>query len=182
MAAGLIEAWLPRADFIARQSLLFASPPAAVYRAARARLLMGTPLAGFLLAVRALPARFDRRGSPETAGSLLVLAEDPPREVMLGFAGAFWHPSRNITPLANAAAWRAFSTPGMAKSAVSISVAAEGHDTRLSTETRVVCYGAHARRKFRLYWLFAGVGSALIRRAWLAAVKRDVEMQRTAKT
>ncbi|MBI5876655.1 MAG: hypothetical protein HZB53_03315 [Chloroflexi bacterium] len=176
MTERLLDAWMPRADLSTRQAIILDASAARVYTAARAHSLMDTPLARLLLRVRALPALFDPRGSPETAHSLIVLAEDAPREILFGLAGPFWHPSRNIVPLANAEAWRAFARDGMAKAAVSIAVAsaADGR-AELSTETRVLCYGDAARRSFRLYWLWAGVGSGLIRRVWLRAVRGGLE-------
>jgi len=175
MADGLLDAWLPNADLAARQSITLPVAPERVYAAARARPLMDTPPARFLLAVRALPALLDPRGSPEGPDSLLWLAEDAPRALVFGFCGPFWHPSRNIVPVADAAAWRAFARDGMAKAAVAVTVEAlPGGASRLATETRVLCYGAAARRAFRLYWAWAGVGSGLIRRVWLEAVRRDV--------
>lgn len=47
--------------------------------------------------------------------------------------------------------------------------------TKLATETRVHAHDAAARRRFRLYWLFVGPFSALIRRRWLAAARRAAE-------
>lgn len=175
MADSLLVAWLPQFELATCQALVLCAAPERVYAAARARPLMHTPPARFLLRVRALPALLDPHGSPEGSGSLLLLAEDAPRALVFGFCGPFWHPSRNIAPIADPAAWRAFARDGMAKAAVAITVEAlPGGATRLATETRVVCYGAAARRRFRLYWSWAGLGSGLIRRVWLEAVRQDL--------
>jgi hypothetical protein len=45
----------------------------------------------------------------------------------------------------------------------------DGSGSVLSTETRVHAPTPRARRAFRLYWLFVGPFSALIRRRWLRA-------------
>jgi hypothetical protein len=46
---------------------------------------------------------------------------------------------------------------------------------RLSTETRVLATDDTARRRFAVYWRLIYPGSSLIRRMWLAAVKRRAE-------
>jgi hypothetical protein len=54
---------------------------------------------------------------------------------------------------------------------------AEPHEggARLATETRVRTDGFGPGLAFTLYWLVVGPFSALIRRRWLAAAKRDAE-------
>jgi hypothetical protein len=52
--------------------------------------------------------------------------------------------------------------------------------TRLTTETRIKATDAAARRRFRLYWLAIGPGSAMTRRSLLRAVKRRAEGPDTA--
>ena len=47
--------------------------------------------------------------------------------------------------------------------------------TILSTETRVKRTDAEARRTFRRYWRIVMPGSALIRRAWLRAMRKRAE-------
>ena len=45
----------------------------------------------------------------------------------------------------------------------------------VSTETRIVCLGASARRKFRTYWFFVGPFSGMLRRALLRSVADAAE-------
>ena len=46
---------------------------------------------------------------------------------------------------------------------------------RLRTETRVLGTDEAARGKFAMYWCVIYPGSAIIRREWLAAIKRRAE-------
>ena|SRR5437870_4317020 len=60
-------------------------------------------------------------------------------------------------------------------------VAEEGNGfARLTTETRVLAYGASARRQFGAYWRLIFPGSAFIRRMWLQAIRRHAEDPRAA--
>ena len=47
--------------------------------------------------------------------------------------------------------------------------------TLLTTETRIKGTDEEARRRFRRYWRVVMPGSALIRRAWLRAIRRRAE-------
>ena len=139
-----------------------------------------------LLALRSLPGlvRHPRRARrPRRALTLQTLIEAgfgrleeaPPREIVLGVAGAFWRPTGNVRPFRR----QDFDgpvTPGLARAVWNFALrdAGDGH-TLLSTETRVVCGDAASRRKFRLYWRVVGPFSGLIRRSMLRAIRREVE-------
>jgi hypothetical protein len=82
--------------------------------------------------------------------------------------GRPWRLRGSMRPVAD---FVAFEEPGWAK--VALDMRAE--DGLLVTETRVRCTDAAARRRFRLYWLVAGLGSRLVRRSWLRAARRRAE-------
>jgi len=173
MSVTLLENLMPMPDVAARQRLCIDAPAERVYQAARDLPLMKTALARRLLMLRALPARLDPSGSPEDDSVFICLAEKPAQEVVFGFAGRFWHPSRNITRLGDAESWGRYAERGSAKAAVNIlvdSITAER--SRLTTETRIVCFGPGARRIFKLYWLVTGPFSGWIREDWLRSVAR----------
>jgi hypothetical protein len=105
----------------------------------------------------------------------MLLREEGNHEVVWGMAGRFWHPSRNIFRLSDSRVWLRYTQAGSAKAAINFVVEGiAGGKTRLSTETRVVCFGSGARWNFKLYWLLAGWFSGWIRRRWLDEVKRYV--------
>ena len=65
--------------------------------------------------------------------------------------------------------------PGFAKAVLNFHVLEAGEHTLLTTETRVQATSEEARRVFRRYWRIVMPGSALIRRAWLRAIRRRAE-------
>jgi hypothetical protein len=107
----------------------------------------------------------------------LLLAQDPEREIVIGTvlcrrsaAGA-----GTLTP----AAFQGLADPDICKVAMNFRIVAEsGGFVRLTTETRILALGTPARRRFAAYWRIIYPGSALIRRSWLAAIRRRAEMHR----
>jgi hypothetical protein len=79
------------------------------------------------------------------------LANDPPREVVIGM-------------------WVASDVYA------AMNFLVEG-DGVLSTETRVHAKTARARRRFALYWFVIRHGSGFIRRMWLRAIRRRAEQR-----
>ncbi|WP_084956735.1 hypothetical protein [Thermoactinospora rubra] len=68
-------------------------------------------------------------------------------------------------------AMRDLTAPDLVKIAMSFRLAG----AELVTETRVLATSARARLLFRPYWLVVRLPSGLIRRVWLAAVRRRAE-------
>jgi hypothetical protein len=147
-------------------------------------------LARPLFALRSLPAWLLRRpvrtAHPDqrVVDTILkggfTLLDEGPLEMVVGIIGRFWQISASLVPLTGPADFAAFHQDGYAKGIMNFTVEplADGR-SRLRTETRVQPLGRSAERKFRLYWLFVRPGSGLIRRIWLAAIKRRAE-ERTA--
>ena len=176
MPATLLECLMPVPDVVLLRRRCIDAAAEQVYHAARALPLMKTSLARRLLALRALPSRLDPCGSPEDNSVFICLAEKPGQEVVFGFAGRFWHLSRNIRWLDDAESWGCYTERGSARAAVNILVECITPErSRLTSETRVQCFGAGARRVFKLYWLAAGPFSGWIREDWLRSVARAAE-------
>jgi len=145
------------------------------------------PLFRFLMPVRALPARILTgrffRMEPRTSvldqfrsAGFIVLAEDVNRELVVGRIAQFW----KLAGGSSAAVRRSsefvdFDEPGYAKAALSFWLAPEGGCTRVRTETRIRATDEESRQKFLRYWLLTRLGSGLIRRSWLKAIKRKAE-------
>ena len=114
------------------------------------------------------------------------LAETPGEEIVFGLVGQFWRPSGGLRTV-TAAEFATFHEPGFAKAAWNLRVSGSGlhmphggsglhlPHSELSTETRVLCYGDAARRKFLLYWRVVERFSGLIRWSLLRGVKRAAE-------
>jgi len=110
-----------------------------------------------------------------------VVAEKRPEEWVVGAAGRFWTPSGRIIRLASAAEFDAYQEPGAAKAAMGFRLESLGpRHTRLTTETRVSCFGPEAERSFGVYWRAVAPWSALLRRVMLRAVKADAERRASA--
>ena len=79
---------------------------------------------------------------------------------------ASWPPSR----------FRDLADPGYAKAVMNFLVIDEGDGwTRLVTETRVFATDGATARRFAVYWRLIYPGSSLIRRMWLAAIRKRAE-------
>lgn len=108
-------------------------------------------------------------------GGFVLLAEESPREIVLGTCGAFWWGGGRCPEVDGREPFLSFSQPGYAKATINYLVAPAPGGSRLTTETRVVATDPGALRRFSAYWRFIYPGSALIRRSWLAAVRRRAE-------
>lgn len=134
-----------------------------------------------LMRLRGLPTGRGRGARPfldgAQEGGFAILADEPEREIVLGVMGRFWRlRQRDIRPIRSPAAFAAFAEPGYARAAIAFLIEPlDAEICRVTTETRVKATDARARRAFRAYWTVVHPGSALIRRAWLRALKRRAE-------
>jgi len=104
-----------------------------------------------------------------------ILAEDPPRELVIGLAGRFWTSYPEL-PQLDEGAFKAFSEPGQGKAAWNFLIQTLG-DNRvlLRTETRVLCADKKSKRIFSFYWFFIRPFSGWIRTLMLKIIKADAE-------
>lgn len=187
----LIDEFMPRYDVVERHSISVRASNAQTYAAIGATdfaggiirvLLVLRMLPGALLhGPRGIRALAQRRASPMTLASMQrsgfhLLAERAPDELALGIEGRFWTLSGDrATPSADVFRTRP-PAPGTARGVWDFRVRAidAGH-CQLSTETRVLCADDATRRKFLPYWAVIRLGSGLIRRAMLRAIRRTAE-------
>jgi hypothetical protein len=99
-----------------------------------------------------------------------VLDEKDPYEYVGGMVGRPW--SNDRPPIISSPdEFQAFHSPGNIKVAFNIRVVdIKNGSSRLSSETRIKCIDASARRHFSRYWRIIYPGSAIIRRVWLDAI------------
>jgi hypothetical protein len=177
----MLDDFLPRYDVHEVHSVSTSAAPAAVMDAIRRVTPAEVPVLVALMAIRSVPALLRRRRLP-LRGPLLegfrrggfVTLREAPDELVLGGVGRFWQPSGGLRRI-EAGAFREFDEPGFAKAAFNFQVERAGGRTLLKTETRVATTDEHARRSFGRYWRFVYPGSALIRIAWLRAIRRRAE-------
>ncbi len=187
----LIDEYLPEFDAVERHATIVRAAPARVWTALRRTDFGRSPLIGGLLALRTIPALLTaprvppppglaRRGGALTLDTILaagfaLLDERPEREMLMGVEGRFWAARRDLRAT-DSQRFRAPLAAGLARGAWDFRLEpVEGGMTRLSTETRVRCADAAARRRFLPYWVLVRPGSGLIRRAMLAAIRRAAE-------
>ena len=187
----LIDEYLPRWDAVERHGLVIRATSARVWAGLRTADFGRSPLMAALLGLRALPSllsaprRTVRRLRERRAGRLtldtffargfVLLEERPERELVIGLEGRFWTAAGDLRPT-DAERFREPPAPGLARVAWDFRAEplANGR-VRLTTETRVLCADAATRRRFRAYWLLVRLGSGLIRRAMLRAIRRAAE-------
>ncbi len=124
-------------------------------------------VAGVLLRLRGLRAA----GSVESLllGMGFELLARESDEVVFGASGKPWRPRGAISSFDPAPAGGVQIVVNFLAEPLSDGL------TRLSTETRVAAVDDGARRAFCRYWRLVGPFSALIRRRWLAGVRRSLE-------
>jgi hypothetical protein len=181
-----LDEFLPDSDANEVHSTRIAASPEDVTAAARTLTARDVPLMSVLMAMRRLPARVARRRGPParasgdrplldgfTRAGFFVLAEQPD-ELILGVVGRFWTLDSGIEEVAPSD-FVTFAKPGFAKAVLGFHVREVAGGTVLTTETRIQGTDEEARRKFRRYWRVVMPGSALIRRAWLRAIRKRAE-------
>jgi hypothetical protein len=179
----MLDEFLPLYDVNEVHSISTTAPPAAVMEAIRGLTPAEVPVLVALMAIRSVPALLRRRRLP-VRGPLLagfrksgfVQLRETPAELVLGGVGRFWQPSGGLRRI-EAADFAGFAEPGFAKTAFNFHVERIGELTVLRTETRIATTDERARRSFARYWRLIHPGSALIRLAWLRAIRRRAEHQ-----
>ena len=116
------------------------------------------------------PARTASLIDVATRGTFVYLADDAPREFVIGTVVRWPTAAREpVTP----SYFQRTLPPGFVLTAANFIVTPDGSGGSIvSTETRVHANSPSARRNFAVYWRVIYPGSAIIRRMWLRAVKR----------
>lgn len=165
----LIDDLLPRYDFTEHHSIRIRATPGHIYDVVRHGELPTHPVILLLVFLRGLgrkPARTFSLDAILRGGNFHLLADDPPRELVLGIEGPFWR--LKYTP--NPVSVESFRQPvpnGAARAAWNFLIAPDG---TVSTETRILC-AAGTRRRFAFYWLFVRPFSGLIRILMLRSIR-----------
>lgn len=105
------------------------------------------------------------------AMGFVVLADDPPRELVLGLIGRPWRPRGDLVRL-SPEEMQAFAEPGYVKVSWRFATTATGDGTMVTTTTDVWATSDDAARKFARYWMVVGYFSGGLRRSILRGVSR----------
>lgn len=179
----LIDEELPGFDFTEHHSIRIAASPAHVDRTLRTANLAGSPVMRVLFFLRGLP-KLIRHGRVGKAARLdlaelqrhgfMMLRDEPEHEMVLGIVGRFWHPTGNIATI-EPREFLSFERDGFCKAAWNFVIKPDGGSSLLSTETRIRCFGPHARKRFAAYWFFVRPFSGLIRILMLRKIRKAAE-------
>ena len=153
--------------------------PDRAYRSVRRLDLGGSPINRVLFSVRGMGRRGGLKLGDLMNRGFILLAEDPPRELVLGLVARPWTLMGGIRPL-DPEGFRRFDQPGYARIGWNFLVEQRGTVSRLTTETRIRCTDDVSRRRFRWYWRLIGPFSGVVRKEALLLIKRDAERVRSA--
>ena len=179
----LLDRWLPEFDVSRRHAISIAAPAARIYAEVLRYDFARSLVTGVLMTLRGYGFRRRRAaaGGPAsfrdrlTRFGFTLLEEKPGEELVFGLVGKFWKPDGGLRPT-SPEEFAAFREPGFAKAAWNVHVGGSGlhlPHRELSTETRVLCLGDEARRKFLLYWRLVEPFSGAIRWSVLRGVKKN---------
>jgi hypothetical protein len=177
----LLDEFLPTDDFHSAYEITIRAPDSVVYQRLLSSDLYASWIVRLLVSLR-YGRRSPRRGAPGDlrrrfqCSGFVILAEAPGEEFVVGVVGRFWRPNGGRRLDLSARDFVGFSRVGDAKVALNFRVRPGPlHDSVLSTETRIQCFGRAAWWKFGLYWALVRPFSGLIRKAILRQVKADAE-------
>lgn len=186
----LIDRFMPAFHFDEHHEIRVRASPEEVFRAIREVTPPEVRSLGNLMRIRSLPARLlgraprrPPRSQPildiATRSSFIYLADEPPKEIVLGTAGQFWKASGTSMRLASPEEFLALSDRTVARAVMNFAVTDEGDGrSRVTTETRIAAPSPGARRRFAAYWRLIYPGSSIIRYGWLRAIQRRAEAAR----
>jgi len=178
-----LDAWVPEWQFEEFHSLRMRATSGQIYRAIR----QVTADEIFLFRTLTWIRNPMRRGEGENilapsrrpildvalAGGFHLLADDPPREIVIGTLVVRDGLSR---PTDESSLRALLRRPGNAFAVMNFRIHDEGNGwCVVTTETRTYTTDNSARRRFARYWRVIYPGSSLLRYAWLRAIRRRAE-------
>ena len=177
-AVTLLDEILPRYDVAKVHELPVPASAERTWEAMLAADLRDSAVSRALMFLRGYGARARREVSgrtlPQRLESLgfVPLGERAGSEIVLGLVGKFWTAGGGLQRI-EPGDFPAFRQDGFGKVAWNLAIEPRSESScLLTTETRVLCFGAPARRRFRVYWGLIEPFSGIIRMAMLRSIRR----------
>lgn len=181
MPASLIDEWLPSYEVATHHHIEIDAPIEVAYRAVRGLDFSDSSLARWIVWIRNVPAQLrGEQGLGLTLDDLLdlgfiLLADEPPHEMVLGFVGQFWTASGNLKKLKREE-FQEFDEPGCVKAVMNFALTRlDDERTLLETDSRALCLDEASRQKFRRYMFFTNRLRGVLRWSLLRSCKRRAE-------
>ena len=169
----LIDEFLPEHDFVETHEISIHADAADIYRAANEIDFSESPIIRWLMRLRGMSVG-NLTLSNLGKFKFEMLGETLNKEIVIGLVGKFWTIAGSLQKI-DAESFKRFDTAGYAKAVWNFSLAEDGVNTRLTTETRIKCLDEDSRRSFGFYWMFIQPFSGLIRMEMLKTIKRRAE-------
>jgi hypothetical protein len=180
-----LDDWMPRWQIRERHIIPIAAPPEKVFAAIHAVRADDIFLFRTLIAIRQCGQTGPESimNAPEqkaildvaTQTTFVLLAEEPPREIVIGTVVAAPPQARSSGRLTPELFQRKLP-PGVALATMNFLVTPDDHGGSIvSTETRIYANSNAAARRFAIYWRIIHPGSDIIRRMWLRAIRQRAE-------
>ena len=184
----LIDIVFPDYEFKGQRGITIHASPAQIFSAIRTVTLADMPIAAALIWLRYLPGRLSgavqsqtsemKPALEETLKGMIVLAEKPDRELVLG-AIARLHQivDQDSQPVYSREAFEMFADPAYQKYVIDVRLtgAFPRAGCRLTIDHRLHALSETSRRQFARYWLVIGLVSWFMLGILLGAIKRRAE-------
>ncbi|MEY2518472.1 MAG: hypothetical protein QOF24_231 [Verrucomicrobiota bacterium] len=181
-----LDEWMPRWQIGEQHTIRVAARPEAVFAAVHAVRADEILLFRTLIAIRRCgqtgpesimnPAEEKSLLDVATETTFALLAEEPPREIVIGTVVAAPHGTRARSSGLTPDLFRRKLPPGVALATMNFLVLPdERGGSIVSTQTRIYANDTSALRRFAVYWRIIHPGSDIIRRMWLRAIKKRAE-------
>ena len=169
-----IDSYLRAPHHAERHSIAIGAPPECVYPLARHLDFNDSRVTRWLFRLRGMPAddlRIDAMLSPAGTAGFTILEERPPEEFVIGVMAR----GTRAEAIPDGEAFRRFRPASGLRIAWNFAIAPAPGGCKVTTITRVECFGAAVRTLFALYWLVIRPFSGWIRREMLRLLKQQAE-------
>lgn len=165
----LINEYLKSYEFSEYHEILISQGPQAIFPLIKTIRFKKSKIIHGLFLIRRLPPKMDTLTGFLESGFIL-LGEKKNEEILVGFILSV-RGIQVVSPLE----FKEFNETKSIKGVWNFRLTGRGHETLLSTETRVHCPGKTTRIFFLFYWLLISYFSGIIRKEILRLIKEEAE-------